>query len=283
MKEALPRLEDDGLITPEVGDWGERKYRLVANYAAMFSRAMKGKWDCRVYLDLFAGCGRARLKGTTAIVPGSPLLAATLDPPFDAYVFCEQDEEKVRALEARVLRSAPSLSPVYVNADANSAVERMLTVLQRPSRGRTVLTFCFVDPYRIGDLQFETVQKLAEMYKDFLILIPSYMDANRNLDAYLRPDNQDLDRFLGDPAWREAWRKAHSRGERFGDFIAASFGRSMSKLRFLYENVGDMVLVRSTEKNLPLYHLAFFSRSPLGAKFWQEARRYSTDQRELPF
>jgi hypothetical protein len=33
----LPILEDDGLITPDVGLWAEKKYRLVQNYASMFA------------------------------------------------------------------------------------------------------------------------------------------------------------------------------------------------------------------------------------------------------
>lgn len=125
----LPRLEPDGLITPEVGAWGERKYRLVANYASMFSTSMKRKWQCRVYVDLFAGSGRAKLEGSSHIVPGSPLLAVRLDSRFDEYVFCEEDEEKIEALRIRVAREAPDLRPVYVDGDANAAVDRILLAL----------------------------------------------------------------------------------------------------------------------------------------------------------
>src|SRR5437773_9406657 len=109
MVDKLPRLEPNGLVTPEVGAWGERKYRLVANYAAMFSTSMKGKWECRVYVDLFASSGRAKLEGTSQIVPGSPLLALTLDPKFDRYVFCEKDEERMKALKVRARRTTPDL------------------------------------------------------------------------------------------------------------------------------------------------------------------------------
>ena len=42
-----------------------------------------------------------------------------------------------------------------------------------------------------------------------------------------------------------------------------------------------MKLVRSTDKNLPLYHLAFFSRHPLGQKLWREAVKSSNPQRDL--
>ena len=39
-----------------------------------------------------------------------------------------------------------------------------------------------------------------------------------------------------------------------------------------------MKLVRSDEKNLPLYYLAPFSRNQLAYKFWESALKYGTDQ-----
>ena len=86
---------DDGLTTPEIGAWGEQKYRLVSLYAQMFSRSMKGKWDCRVYIDLFAGPGRSRIEGTSRIVAASPIAALAAEPKFDKYIFCESDRDKI--------------------------------------------------------------------------------------------------------------------------------------------------------------------------------------------
>jgi hypothetical protein len=46
---------DDGLPTPQIGAWGEEKYRHVQLYASLFVNSMRAKWDALVYLDLFAG------------------------------------------------------------------------------------------------------------------------------------------------------------------------------------------------------------------------------------
>lgn len=283
MTEKLPRLKPDGLITPEVGPWGERKYRLVANYASMFSRSMKDKWECRVYVDLFAGCGRAKLEGTSQIVPGSPLLAVSLDTRFDQYIFCEAETEKVEALKLRVARDAPELAPVYINADANAAVDRILEALPKPRRGYRVLGFCFADPYKLANLHFETLRRLSERYIDCLVLIPSYMDAHRNRGHYVRETNKVMERFLGNADWRKDWAAAERRRQDFGAFVSDAFGRRMAKEGFLYESLADMVHVRSTPENLPLYHLGFFSRHTLGSRFWRQARKYSKDQMDLPF
>lgn len=57
-------FEDDGLVAPEVGSWAETKYRLLALYDELFSMGMKHKWDQRVYIDLYAGAGYSRVRGT---------------------------------------------------------------------------------------------------------------------------------------------------------------------------------------------------------------------------
>jgi hypothetical protein len=45
----LVELQDDGCLLPKVGDWSERKYRLIATYAEMFATAMREKWNARSY------------------------------------------------------------------------------------------------------------------------------------------------------------------------------------------------------------------------------------------
>ena len=83
-------VENDGLPCPDVGSWAETKYRLLALYDELFSTGMKYKWDQRVYIDLYAGAGYARVKGTKKILKGSPILALTVTHPFDKYIFCEE-------------------------------------------------------------------------------------------------------------------------------------------------------------------------------------------------
>ena len=39
-----------------------------------------------------------------------------------------------------------------------------------------------------------------------------------------------------------------------------------------------MKLVRSDEKNLPLYYLALFSRHKRAYEFWEQVLKYGTDQ-----
>lgn len=276
---ALPRLKHDGLITPEVGGWAEDKYQHVRNYAQMFLTATKKTWDCRAYVELFAGAGRSKLVETGAIIPASPLLALGLKDPYQKHVFCDIDTEKISALQARVERDHPGHDCTFINRDVNAATDEVLAAVPVGRKDFRVLSFCFADPYNLKNFRFETIRRLAVRYADFLVLVPSGMDANRNRAHYEQAGNHTVDDFLGTTAWREAW--ARERGANFGDFVADQFGQQMAALGYRYGGLQKTTLIRSTDKNLPLYHLMFFSRSELADKLWAQAQKYSTAQRDL--
>ena len=81
--------ENDGLACPEVGSWAKDKYRLIALCDELFSSGMKNKWN-RLYIDLYAGAGYGRIKGTSTVLKGSPVLALTVPSPFDKYIFARR-------------------------------------------------------------------------------------------------------------------------------------------------------------------------------------------------
>ena len=94
----LPTLPDDDLRNLDVGSWAERKYRLVGIYATLFSTSMKSKWDHRVYIDLFAGPGRSRIRETNRIIPASPTIALSVQHTFNRYILCDSDGESFHFL-----------------------------------------------------------------------------------------------------------------------------------------------------------------------------------------
>ena len=139
---------------PEIGSWGEEKYRLVRNYCQIFATSMKDKWQCRVY-------------------------------------------------------------------------------------------------------------------------------TRRNVSIYMRPENRKTDEFIGRSNWRHEWPQAEMRGENFGLFFIKQFCTSMAEIGYKYTTAKDSVEIRSTEKNLPLYRLAFFSKHQLAHKFWEDVKKYSKSQMDL--
>jgi three-Cys-motif partner protein len=270
---------DDGLPCSDVGAWAEDKYALVALYDRLFSTAMKKKWSTRVYIDLYAGPGFVRVRGTDRRMVGSPLLALAVPHPFDKYIFCESDPTLRGALESRVGRLFPEANVHFVPGDCNENIEEVCAKIPSPSKDHTVLSFCFVDPYDIS-IRFSTVRRLSSYYMDYLFLLALQMDANRNLEHYLNPDNSKIDEFLDLPDWRERWKIAEGQGTRFPRFLAEQYSGRMENLEYLPMPWHKMKQVRS-EKNLPLYRLALFSRHRLAYDLWDQVLRYSSDQRTL--
>ena len=277
----LPSLDDDGLVTPVVGDWSEDKYQLAKCYASIFATSMKNKWECLVYVDLYAGAGRSRIGDANGkIVPATPLLVLEVQHPFTKYIFCELDPPKLTALKQRIATAHPTRDVQFLEGDCNERVADIAALIPAYSKTYRVLTFCFVDPYNIGSLSFATLQRLSSNRRiDFLVLIASGMDANRNRELYLRAESTAVSGFVGSTAWRDGWQKTKLS---FGDFVADQFGLAMKRLGYVYEGLADLQLVRSTEKNLALYHLGVFSKHPLGTEFWQKCRHAAKAQRLLP-
>jgi three-Cys-motif partner protein len=281
LPDALRDVTPDGLKTPRVGAWAELKYRLLFHYASMFASSMKVRWDRRVYVDLFACAGRAELKGTKRTVLTSPLLAMSVDVPFDRYILCESNESILHALRARVNTGFGSRDVRFVAGDCNDNVDEIIRAMPAVGKGATALAFCFIDPCKVSHLRFETIRRLAERYVDFLVLIPTGMDINRNLDVYLRENNTLLDDFLGTHDWRFPVMNARRSGESVGLAVGRVFEAQMRALRYTHGGIADSVLVRYSPTNVALYRLGFFSRHQLGGKFWKEALHASNPQGSL--
>lgn len=83
---------------------------------------MKNKWDQRVYIDLYAGAGLSHIQGTSTFLKGSPIIALTVDCPFDKYIFCEENEELLGALRARSVRLAPRANVSYISGNCDDKI-----------------------------------------------------------------------------------------------------------------------------------------------------------------
>ncbi|MCH7768621.1 MAG: three-Cys-motif partner protein TcmP [Nitrospinae bacterium] len=281
--EKLEYLDDDELLTPEVGPWAEEKYKYVSYYNKLFSTSMKDRWDCRTYIDLFAGAGRSRIRRTNKILAGSPLLALGVPDQYDKYIICEKDEELMEALKSRIEKEYSHADVKYVLGDCNEMVDEICAAIPKPSPRRTVLSFCFIDPYNI-DIHFETVRRLSDFFIDFLMVLALGMDAQRNESHYCRPDVTRVDYFLGDINWRDEWeQERRKKGVMFRTFLAKKYASQMETIGYTGTSLEKMKRITPSDRDLSLYYLAFFSRSDRGRKFWEQALRYVPDQPALPF
>jgi three-Cys-motif partner protein len=221
------RVDDDGLVTPEVGSWAETKYRLLALYDELFSSGMKNKWDQRVYLDLYAGAGYSRVQGTSRFLKASPVIALTVTHPFDKYIFCEGNQDLLDALKARVKRIGPHANVAYIPGNCDAEVEKICKLIPKGSPTNKVLSLCFVDPFDFG-LKFETLRRLSMVFMDFVVLLAIGMDANRNYEHYVAGDSTKIDEALGNRSGGNAGRQSAPRGAISGRFWRPSSAKAWS-------------------------------------------------------
>jgi three-Cys-motif partner protein len=273
---------EDGLFCPEVGEWAEEKHSVVSLYAKLFSTGMKDRWDERVYIELYAGPGFAKVKHTSRVIAGSPLRALSLEHPFDKYIFCERQPQELDALKQRVERIAPSRKVAYVPGDCNQRVSEILAAIPAHSANHRVLSLCFVDPFDIG-IKFETLRKLSDRFMDFLVLLALYMDANRNIENYVKEEAIKIDEFLGSHTWRDRWKIRQQQGITFPQFLAEEFSTSMEGLGYKPQPFYKMKPITMPERNVRLYRLALFSRHSRAYDFWDEVLKYSTPQTAFDF
>jgi three-Cys-motif partner protein len=176
-----------------------------------------------------------------------------------------------------VNRIAPDVKAVYVPGRCDAEVDQICKEIPRGSENNRVLSLCVVDPFDFG-LKFATLKKLSASYVDFVVLLAIGMDANRNYEHYVDGHSTKIDEALGSTEWRDRWRTAGSRRSDFRRFLAEEFAGTMKSLGYLKKPLDRMKLVRSDEKNLPLYYIALFSRNETAHKFWDQVLKYGEDQ-----
>lgn len=269
-------VECDGMKTPIVRIWSLEKYRLLGHYCQIFTCGMRNKWDQLVYIDLFAGSGRACIKETNKIYLGSPLIAMSLESPFSKYIFCEEDPEKFDTLSKRIESNFSHLNYELINGDSNFCISEIKKTIPSFNKNNTLLTFCFVDPYSLN-LHFKTIAELGKINVDFLILQALHMDGNRNIENYLSINNRKIEMYLNNTNWRESYKLKKS--SNFVKFIADMYETSMAEIG--YKKGKNFHQIRSNLKNLPLYYLSFYSKHKTGIDFFKKIQNKANQQFKL--
>ncbi len=264
-----PRIGENFGLLSVVKRHAEEKYRVLGRILAIFSTGMKAKWRHRIYLDLFSGPGASLVNEKDVLLAASPQLALNVRDPFTQYIFVDSNPLYCASLPFHVRQAGAENITTILEGDCNDLVPRILQLL--PAGGND-LSLCLLDPYGMRSLAFDTIRALAVHRMDFLLLVPTYMDAHRNVEAYGRPGDSTIERFTGRADWRRRWAAAPPHTD-FGRFVLDEMNESMRNLGFQPAAAYDALLIRSAGTNAPLYHLAYYSKHPLGMQFWAEAKK----------
>jgi three-Cys-motif partner protein len=186
----------------EIGYWSEIKLEIVSNYAAAYSRILNSKGLPHIYVDAFAGAGEHISKETGEFIPGSPLKALGVQPPFREYHFIDLNKQKIEHLH-RLAGSTPNVS--LYEGDCNQVLTRdIFPTLEFKSYRRAL---CLLDPYGLH-LNWAVIFQAGQLGTIDMFLNFPVMDINRNAlwhdpDSVTEEQRSRLTAFWGDESWRQ--------------------------------------------------------------------------------
>jgi three-Cys-motif partner protein len=255
----------------EIGTWSEAKLDIVGRYAKEYSKILsKQEWcEAHIYIDAFAGAGVHRAKRTGEMVPGSPLNALDVSPPFAEHHFIDLDEQRIRALEQGV-GSRPDVH-VY-HGDCNELL--LDEVFPKTRREDFRRALCLLDPYGLH-LDWQVIETAGKMRSIEIFLNFPIHDMNRNVlvrdPAKMAPRQVErMDAFWGDNSWREV--AYATEANLFGyeekvctnDELAEAFRRRLIEVAG-FAHVPKPVYMRNSV-GAGLYYLFFASQRPVAEK-----------------
>lgn len=254
----------------EINYWSEVKLDIVKKYASAYSKIIANQPVIKkhIYIDGFAGHGVNISKRTGEFIPGSPLNAMNIHPPFSEIHLIDLDSNKADSL--RKLVSEQSNVFIY-KEDSNEVL--LKKVFPRCLYEDYHRALCLLDPYSLNVnwsvLETAGKMKSIEIFYNFMI-----MDANMNV-LWNNPDKVDekqaqrMDAVWGDRSWRNA-AYITQRGL-FEDFEEKAGNRAVAEAfrdRLLkvagFKYVPEPIPMRNQNKAI-IYYLFFASPNETGA------------------
>jgi three-Cys-motif partner protein len=277
---------------PEVGPWARDKLDRLRKYLSAYTAIMaKQQWaDGFMYIDAFAGAGRARVRQSnqaneildfgpthededpdlSSVLDGSPAVALNVRPSFTTYVFLERDQARAQLLES--FKADHPDRPIDIRVgDSNEYLRDTLVKSYAWAKWRAVV---FVDPFGMT-VPWETFTRLAKTKAiEVFVNFPLNMAIQRLLKRsakFTTKERNKLDDYFGDPGWHDLlYPTTH---DLFGSQLATKIEDSSKqlvkwyceRLRATFGYASTPHLVSSTH-NRPLYYLIHAGPNATGAK-----------------
>lgn len=253
-----------------IGYWSEIKLDIVRQYAAAYSRILSAQVHLgltHVYIDAFAGAGVHISRTTGEYVPGSPLNALLIQPPFAEYHLIDLDSKKAQSLRDLV-RGRPEVR-VY-EGDCNTILLDQVFPRVRFDRFRRAL--CLLDPYGLH-LNWQVIQTAGQMRSIEIFLNFPVADMNRNV-LWRVPENVDprqaarMTAFWGDESWRQAaydtQRNLFGWEEKTDNQAVVDAFRKRLQAVAGFKHVPEPMPMRN-QQGAVVYYLFFASQKPVAA------------------
>jgi three-Cys-motif partner protein len=249
------------------------KYNILRKYLGV-CKIFDKHYSNFVYIDTHGGSGKVQLEGSSEWVDGSPLIAGNWTPQFPCHIV-EIDPNRYGNLCAST-KSCNNVSSY--NGDCNKVITSILAKIPKGQK----FIFCFVDPeslvYRADDgnscdqLCADTIRAIADFPRTELLLnLPLESILRCAGDYYNNPTEpraistaERVTTYMGSESWKAL--APNSRDRR--DFLELYMAEMLSKYPFK-----GAILIRSEERNLPLYYLVYTTHNATAARIMRDILR----------
>ena len=259
-----------------IGLWSEIKLEILSDYAKEYSKILTAQKRSKnipfkiIYIDAFAGAGVHISKRTGGLVPGSPLHALSVEPPFHEIHLIDLDAQKVELLRD-LAGDRPNV--FFYEGDCNKVLlEGILPTVRYQDYKRAL---CFLDPYGLH-LKWDVIEMAGKLGAIDMFLNFPVADMNRNVfwrepEGVNPADIARMNAFWGDESWREAVYSSQL-ADMFGyealeknpnEVIAQAFEERLK------ETAGFQYVLKrpmTNSKGAVVYYLFFASQQPVAQR-----------------
>ncbi|MGH9325373.1 MAG: three-Cys-motif partner protein TcmP [Terriglobia bacterium] len=259
----------------EIGYWSEVKLEILKKYASAYSTLLAARRQPsfhHVYIDAFAGAGIHLSKTTGEFVPGSPLNALAVQPPFREYHLIDIDAQRIGRL--RKLIGGQTNVHLY-KGDCNQILLQEIFPLVQFRDYRRGL--CILDPYGLH-LDWKAMWTAGQMKTIDLFLNFPVADINRNVlwhnpDCVSESQIVRMNSYWGDESWRNvAYRtdmNLFGQPEKQPNEVVAEAFRRRLKEEAGFDKVPDPLPMRNS-KGAIVYYLFFASQKDAAESIVQD-------------
>ncbi len=268
------------------GDWTEQKLECVSKYLSAYTTIMNKYKDkfTFAYIDAFAGTGYRKVmldedinetmfpeldsQEVINFRQGSVRNALEVHPPFDNYIFIEEDVRNYSELE-KLKEEFPDKEIDCRQTDAN---EYFINVCNKNWKKHRALVF--LDPFGM-QVEWNTIEMIANTEAIDLWLLFPIGTVNRLLkrNGDIRQSIRNkLDVFFGDNDWYHVFYNLsqslfndEEQWVKIGAIFTEIEQYFLKRLRAIFAGVASNPLALRNSKNVPLYLLCFAAANPRGA------------------
>ncbi|MFH1549090.1 MAG: three-Cys-motif partner protein TcmP [Planctomycetota bacterium] len=253
----------------EIGVWSEIKLEILKKYAKAYSTILSAKRFHHIYIDAFAGAGKHISRESRKLIPGSPLNALNVEPPFDEYYFVDLKRIRVEALE-QISNDRSNVKVLH--GDCNKIL--LNEVFPHVKYEDYLRGLCLLDPYGL-DLNWEVIETAGKMRSIEIFLNFPLADMNRNV-LWGNPNKVDnnqlerLNRYWGDESWKKTAYDPNNNlfgyelKTRDSNAVVEAFQKRLVSVA-TFSCVPKPIPMRNS-KGVILYYLFFASHNATGAK-----------------